>query len=309
MPSAVTLKHLFPVVLQARVACFIELRDRHYDWSRFAASIPGHAGDIKRNQPKEAAQDAASARWRARAESQAAARQELRDRLDRAYQIFEVITDIGVMLFRLEVVDRAKAKAAWKEVNNVICTKDTLTGIAFEAAKKQKRYGLDAFSSSSSKERIICLIAGLAFCAACFPMYIYWGYGCGKFNELGWISSMLEEGAFGGMDQRIMALKTSGLPEKVLLKQPAGIDKETPRLEPKPIESVTEKTREFLQMFYDTYDRDGYGIPKDPRIIPISDWKFPEAYWMHKDLYNNGDKYGVGNLIFHMILGGFSLAG
>ena len=81
-------------------------------------------------------------------------------------------------------------------------------------------------------------------------MYIYWGYGCGKFNELGWISSMLEEGAFGGMDQRIMALKTSGLPEKVLLKQPAGIDKETPRLEPKPIESVTEKTREFLEMVY-----------------------------------------------------------
>jgi hypothetical protein len=70
-----------------------------------------------------------------------AARNGLKDRLGRADEIFEVLTDIGVILFRLEVADRAKAKAAWKEVDEVLSKKDTVIGMAFEAAKKRKIYG------------------------------------------------------------------------------------------------------------------------------------------------------------------------
>ena len=107
------------------------------------------------------------------------------------------------MLFRLEVTDHAKARAAWKEVDDVLSKKDTVIGMAFEAAKS-KTYG---FATSASKARTIHLIAGLAFCAACFPMHIYWRYGCEKFNNPHWTSRLFNAGAFVSMDQKIMTLR------------------------------------------------------------------------------------------------------
>lgn len=256
---------------------------------------------IKHKQEKEAARsaevEAIYDRLRAQRESEWAAKQKYADRLKRADQIFDVLTDLGVMLFRLEVVDRARAKAAWKEVDNVISKKDTSLGLAFEAAKKQKRYGL---SHCGSKERTIQLIAGLAFCAACFPMHIYWGYGCGTLNDPNWTAYMDDKGAFDGMDKRIIALKTSGLPGKVLLKQPVGVDKETPRFESRNLEDFTEEHKSLLQMARDSLDRDGFGQPKDPHIGPIREWKVPEAWWswfMDDALYNNGNRYSLGYLV------------
>jgi hypothetical protein len=99
------------------------------------------------------------------------------------------------------------------------------------------------------------------------------------------------------MDERIMTFKTSGLPEKVLLKQPIDVDKETPRLEPRPVEVITDGIVSFLEMIDDTYIRDGYGQPKDQRIAPIRDLRVPEAFWMHPDLYNNGSWYGLRTLL------------
>jgi hypothetical protein len=107
---------------------------------------------------------------------------------------------------------------------------------------------------------------------------------------------MFKEGAFAGMDGNIMTFKTSGLPEKVLLKQPIGVDKETPRLEPRPVEFITDEIKSFVQMFDDTINRDGYGQPKDQHIAPIRNVKVPEAFWMDPDLYNNGNRHGLRTL-------------
>jgi hypothetical protein len=136
------------------------------------AALSAGTAYVKHRQQKQAAEEAEwkakNAQWKAKKQSALAIYNNLQARLRRADEIFEVLTDIGVMLFRLEVADRAKAKAAWKEVDDVLSKKGTVIGMAFEAAKKRKTYG---FSTSASKARTIHLIAGLAFCAACFPQW------------------------------------------------------------------------------------------------------------------------------------------
>ncbi|CZR65042.1 uncharacterized protein PAC_14942 [Phialocephala subalpina] len=178
-------------------------------------------------------------------------------------------------------VEQRQQKQAAEEAKSKAKREDGVLGMAFEAAKKSKTYG---FATSASKARTIHLIAGLAFCAACFPMHIYWRYGCEKcFRQ------------YGPEDHDF---KTSGLPEKVLLKQPIDVDKETPRFEPWPVEVITGEMKPWRQMIDDTLNRDGCGRPKDQCIAPIRHWKYPEAFWMHPDLYNSGSRRVLLNLRF-----------
>jgi hypothetical protein len=120
-------------------------------------------------------------------------------------------------------------------------------------------------------------------------MHIYWGYGSGAQNDPGWFDSEVAPLAFDFFDRMIMRLKSCQLPERVLLKQPTGIDQGTPKLDPKP-EHLQELWRRVADMHLETFQRDGFAQPKDQSIALIRDWKHPVTPWLGKQIYENGGR-------------------
>ncbi|KPM41787.1 hypothetical protein AK830_g4768 [Neonectria ditissima] len=123
------------------------------------------------------------------------------------------------------------------------------------------------------------------FCAACHPMPIYYGFGCGVMNHPTWANP--ENKSFWNldMDQAIAYFKSVPHPWKLLKKSPSEISKSEPTYE-----QVDKKSMKLGQSLYadvvKQFEKVGYPQPLPPNDnIKIGFWSFPFATYGGASIY------------------------
>ncbi|KAH7133972.1 hypothetical protein EDB81DRAFT_902696 [Dactylonectria macrodidyma] len=123
------------------------------------------------------------------------------------------------------------------------------------------------------------------FCAACHPMPIYYGYGCGVMNHPTWANP--ENKTFWNLDidQAIAYFKSVPHPWKLLKKSPSEIGKSEPTYE-----QVDKKTIKLGQSLYTDvvkqFEKYGYPQPLPPNDnIKIGFWSIPFATYGGASIY------------------------
>lgn len=123
------------------------------------------------------------------------------------------------------------------------------------------------------------------FCAACHPMSIYYGYGCGVMNDTTWANPEHRSTWNMDIDQAIAYLKSIPHPWKLLKKSPSQIGKTEPVYE-----QCDKKSMKLIQGIYtDLFkqcEKHGYPQPLPPNDnIKIGTWAIPFATYGGTSIY------------------------
>jgi hypothetical protein len=101
------------------------------------------------------------------------------------------------------------------------------------------------------------------FCAACHPMPIYYGYGCGVMNDPGWANPEITSFGMDDIDNAISYLKSVPHLWKLLKKSPSGVSKTTPWYNSRDKKALKELKSLYTE-FVKQYEKVGYPQPLPP---------------------------------------------
>ncbi|KAF5973927.1 atrophin-1 interacting protein 2 WW domain-containing protein [Fusarium bulbicola] len=131
------------------------------------------------------------------------------------------------------------------------------------------------------------IACGFMFCAACHPMPIYYGYGCGVMNDTNW--SNPEKPTYWNLDidQAIAYLKSVPHPFQLLKKSPSRIGHSEPYYEKYDKKSLKTEAAVVADIFKQV-DKVGYPQPLPPNDnIRINTWSMPFATYGGSTMYAN----------------------
>lgn len=194
-------------------------------------------------------------------------------------ELFLVLGTLGQRLLALEAINQTHLPTTSIAVSQALSRVSKHLGTAFGELGKEMQYATTC---------------AVIFCVACYPMHIYRGFGCGVLDKPGWgahpdntlyseedISTTLV-----AMDRALAYLKTVPNSLELLVKQPVGVDKDTPTFEA--YESDSDEAEEWLTAVCNGYvnfcETNGFPQPKDKRLV-ITRWGFAFATWNGSSLY------------------------
>ena len=128
---------------------------------------------------------------------------------------------------------------------------------------------------------------GMVFCAECWPMRIYNGFGCGVFDHLTWGDPDKPNFYMIELDASIAALKSQPHTWQLLKKTPDGISKEDPDTSAQKGSEVKKHTTWVKAMFKD-WEKNGFPQPLPPYDhLRVGFWRAPFATWNGATMYGN----------------------
>lgn len=208
-------------------------------------------------------------------------------------ELFLVLGVLGQRLITLGVIEQNALQSSHTSVSQ---------SISFIAKGLIKKFEKKPMQLQHS---ITCAII---FCAACYPMHIYRGFGCGVLDNTFWgmhpddkqYPTVPRSKHLTAMD-RVLAYQKS-LPDslRLLKKTPVGVDKELPRFE---AICDGEEEQKFVTTVCDditeALERDGFPRPKDPQI-KISSWETHFATWQGTVIYQNNGHSIVSHALWQL---------
>lgn len=163
-------------------------------------------------------------------------------------EIFLVFSSLGQRLMALDVVNYDALPQALAAVKVAVETSDD--DLAYELGR------LDPILQ-------YLVACAFVFCAACHPMSIYYGYGCGVMNDTRWANPEHRSAWNMDIDQAIAYLKSVPHPWKLLKKSPSQIGKTEPFYEQ--CEKKTMKLVQGIQAdLFKQFEKHGYPQPLPP---------------------------------------------
>ncbi|KAF4480058.1 atrophin-1 interacting 2 (WW domain containing E3 ubiquitin ligase 2) [Fusarium agapanthi] len=131
------------------------------------------------------------------------------------------------------------------------------------------------------------IACGFMFCAACHPMPIYYGYGCGVMNDTNWSNPEKPTYWNVDIDQAIAYLKSVPHPFQLLKKSPSRIGHSEPYYEKYNKKALKAETAVISDVFKQI-DKVGYPQPLPPNDnIRINTWSMPFATYGGSIMYAN----------------------
>jgi len=116
------------------------------------------------------------------------------------------------------------------------------------------------------------LTSGMVFCAECWPMHIWKGFGCGVLNELTWADPNHSNVHCLELDNSIAALKSQPHSWQLFKKSPSAISKEEPQTLPAEKSEVRKREshgKEYVQVL----EKQGFPQPMAPYDhIKLMNW-------------------------------------
>jgi hypothetical protein len=172
-------------------------------------------------------------------------------------EIFLVFSSLGQRLMALDVINYDVLPQALAAVKVAVETSDVDLALELDHLDPIMQY---------------LVACAYVFCAACHPMPIYYGYGCGVMNDPSWGSPEHRSWWNADIDQAIAYLKSVPHPWKLLKKSPSEISKAEPFYEQR-----DKKTQKLMQgVMADLVkqcEKSGYPQPLSPNDnIKIYTW-------------------------------------
>ncbi|KAF5000103.1 hypothetical protein FDECE_11289 [Fusarium decemcellulare] len=137
--------------------------------------------------------------------------------------------------------------------------------------------------------------SAFVFCAACHPMPIYYGYGCGVMNDTTWANPERPTMWNVDIDQALAYFKSVPHPWKLLKKSPSAIGKGEPIYEQRDKKS-TKLAQGILNDMVKQFEKVGYPQPLPPNDnIRFGTWGVPFATHGGSVIYaDHGHEFSAG---------------
>lgn len=205
------------------------------------------------------------------------------DPTDDIDQLFRVLAILGQRLFALDAVNTTALPQSMILVRQSL----VMTNLALS-----KEYG-------TLGEVMQLTIAGaMEFCAACYPMHIYRGFGCGVLDDIAWGNPVLLNETnpklikatnfhiLRDMDRALAYLKS--LPHEIpaLRKSPGKLSSTIPQYAKLYEKSDRKKLQKTLEEIAKVFEKNGYPQPKYGNI-EITTWSVPFATWGSTFMYED----------------------
>ena len=187
-------------------------------------------------------------------------------------EIFLVFSSLGQRLMALDVVNYDALPQALAAVK-----------VAMDTSEDDLTYELERMDPILQ----YLIASAFIFCAACHPMPIYYGYGCGVMNNVTWANP--ENPTFWNLDidQAIAYLKSVPHPFQLLKKSPSSIGKSEPYYEKYDKKALKAEVAVATDMFKQC-EKYGYAQPLPPNNnITIGTWGIPFATYGGSIMYGN----------------------
>ncbi|KAF9774657.1 hypothetical protein IL306_007306 [Fusarium sp. DS 682] len=187
-------------------------------------------------------------------------------------EIYLVFASLGQRLMALDVINYDALPQALAAVK-----------VAMDISEDDLTYELERL------EPILqyLITCGFMFCAACYPMPIYYGYGCGVMNDTNW--SNPENPTYWNIDidQAIAYLKSVPHPFQLLKKSPSRIGQSEPYYQKYDKKALKAEAAAVADVFKQV-DKVGYPQPLSPNDrIHIGNWHLPFATYGGSVMYTN----------------------
>ncbi|KAF5551922.1 atrophin-1 interacting 2 WW domain-containing protein [Fusarium phyllophilum] len=187
-------------------------------------------------------------------------------------EIYLVFASLGQRLMALDVVNYDALPQALAAVK-----------VAMDISEDDLTYELERLDPILQ----YLIACGFMFCAACHPMPIYYGYGCGVMNATNW--SNPENPTYWNLDidQAIAYLKSVPHPFQLLRKSPSRIGHSEPFYEKYDKKALKAEAGVVADIFKQI-DKHGYPQPLPPNDrISINTWSLPFATYGGSAMYAN----------------------
>jgi hypothetical protein len=142
----------------------------------------------------------------------------------------------------------------------------------------------------------IGIICGMTFCAECYPMHIWRGFGSALLDNYNWATYFIENQTWTYLDQSVSFLKSSPRNFSLLKSVPEGIERMKPWVRETEKENnevswkAGKKDRKALEAakkdFNKRLEKKGFPQPVD-KSYKISTWSIPYATWDSQFSINN----------------------
>lgn len=189
-------------------------------------------------------------------------------------KLFLVLATLGQRLLALDVINRdalEQARLAVRQAHKMTDSKTDDLGKVFEELDVTLQY------------TVACAVV---FCAACFPMHMYRGFGCGVLDDKSWADLQDDSWVFRDLDKALAYLKSVPHEWKLLRKSPGRIGQTEPddSERPKKEQKVNMKwANELVKQM----EKRGFPQPLPPNDnICISTWEVPFATWGGTSIYD-----------------------
>jgi hypothetical protein len=186
-----------------------------------------------------------------------------------------VLATMGQWLFHLDVVNYAALPPARIAVRQAFAAGDPHDddlGIPYES--------MDELVQNA-------VASAMVFCAECWPMHIWKGFGCGVFNELSWADPNRSNVVCLELDNSISALKSQPHQWVLLKKSPSRISKTDPQTQPHS-KSDVKKAASLMKSVIEQFEKHGFPQPMHPlNYIKITQWWIPFATWNGNSMYES----------------------
>lgn len=191
-------------------------------------------------------------------------------------EILLVLSALGQRLVVLEVINLAELPQALVACRTACAQADTGDLLAhFDTLDGTLQYAVTS---------------ALFFCAACFPMHIYRGFGTGVLDNFLWGCPIPEfatgqVAGFKSVDRTIAFLKSTPREVQLLTRLPTGLNRIVPtygKTEKKERKRLTNAHKEFVREI----EAKGHPQPRDGSFRVVS-WHFPFATWNSSYTFKN----------------------
>lgn len=191
-------------------------------------------------------------------------------------EIILVLSALGQRLVVLEVINLAELPQALVACRTACAQADTGDLLAhFDTLDGTLQYAVTS---------------ALFFCAACFPMHIYRGFGTGVLDNFLWGCPIPEFGVgqvagFKSVDRTIAFLKSTPREVQLLTRLPAGLNRILPTYR-KTEQNERRRLKNAYREFVREIETKGHPQPRDGSFRVVS-WHFPFATWNSPYTFKN----------------------
>lgn len=193
--------------------------------------------------------------------------------------ILLVLATLGQRLMALDVIEHSVRSEAVQAVRDAFGTggaQEDDMGTTFDGAGEVVQFA------------VTC---AMVFCAECWPMHMWRGFGCGVLNQMKWANPKDSSVRCQETGNSIAWLKSIPHPWKLLKKSPAKIGRRKPIIEMDRSWSgkrVARNTKSLMSDVVGEYEKGGFPQPRHPyNHIRISGWYFPFAGWNRDSMYED----------------------
>ena len=214
-------------------------------------------------------------------------------------ELFLVLGTLGQRLIAIAVIEDSNIPTAYSVLRKSIPIFSKELSVEFDDLDTVLQYA------------VTCAIF---FCAACYPVHIYRGFGCGVLDDMTWGVHPLDTSMAGFavnekltiMDKVLAYLKSVPHDLKLLKKSPDGVDKVLPQYNGNS-EEDEELSLRIWEEVVRSLDRCGFPKPKDKRII-VKTWRAPIAHRNGSAMYSDNHRFCRAHSTYQMDAGRFLFA-